>query len=227
MTQRRHDVNKLLVEGKQDLFCIAYLLDHSIVWGNRPDECVDGSLEYEEIDELLGPDEIETVLQTPGLEAVGIVVDANGNAQARWEQVRSHCLRDFPSLPLPLPPQGVHEVNGAGLRLGVWILPDNQAAGMLETLLAKLIPTNQSPILDYARESVAEARTRGAPVQSAHVPKAEIHTWLSWQDPPDLQLHQAIVARVLDPASPLAVPFVEWFIRLFQLDDLRRPVATP
>lgn len=227
MTSRRKDVNRLLVEGKQDLRSIVYLLDHHIVWGDDPDECVDGSPKYDGVDDLLGPDEIETVLQTPGLKAVGIVVDANGNAQARWEQVRSHCLRDFPSLPLPLPPQGVHEVNGAGLRLGVWILPDNQAAGMLETLLVKLVPTNQSPILDYARDSVAEARTRGAPVQTTHVPKAEIHTWLAWQDPPGLQLHQAVLARVLDPASPFAQPFVEWFIRLFQLDDLRRPVATP
>jgi len=33
--------------------------------------------------------------------------------------------------------------------------------------------------------------------------------------------------RILDPASPFAQPFVEWFIRLFQLEDLRRPLATP
>jgi len=225
MTRRRKDVNKLLVEGKQDLFSIAYLLDHCIVWGDKDTVCVDGSLAYDGIDDMLAPNEIETVLQAPGMEAIGIVVDANGDAQARWQQVRGHCLSVFPSLPGDLPPPGVLEANSAGLRLGVWILPDNQATGMLETLLAQLIPASQATVFEYAKEAVATAQGRGAPVRPVHLDKAHIHTWLAWQDPPDPQLHQAVLSRVLDPASPFAQPFVEWFIRLFQLDDLRRPVT--
>lgn len=133
MTLRRNDVNKLVIEGKQDLFVIAHLLDHFLVWGDRPNECVGGICDYDGIDDLLGPNEIETVLQSPGLQALGIVVDANGDLQARWQQVRGHCLGHFPALSANLPPEGLVAVNAAGLRLGIWIMPDNQSTGMLET----------------------------------------------------------------------------------------------
>ncbi len=227
MTLRRHDVNKLLVEGKQDLFAIAYLLDHYIVWGDRPDECVGGIYDYDGIEDLLGPDEIETVLRTPGLEALGIVVDANGDVQARWRQVRSHCIAEFSNLPADLPAGGLIVVSERGLRLGVWIMPDNQSSGMLETLLHRFVASEQLPLVDFARETVVNARVQGAPVKEAHIDKANIHTWLAWQDPPGLQLHQALIANVLQPNSLSAQAFVTWFIDLFRLDDLRRSPASP
>jgi hypothetical protein len=223
MTLRRNEFNKLLVEGKQDLFVIAELLDHYIVWGGRHDECVEGICDYDGVDDLLGPDEIETVLLTPNLAALGIVVDANGDANLRWHQVRSHCTAQFPALPANLPPDGLIVMNERGLRLGVWIMPDNQSQGMIESLLRCCVPQAAQPVLDHALQSLTNARAIGAPVKEAHLDKAHVHTWLAWQDPPGLQLHQAVIAHVLDAASPLALPFVEWFIRLFQLDDLRRP----
>jgi len=226
MTLRRNELNKLLVEGKQDLFAIAHLLDHYIVWGDRPDECVGGICDYDGVEDLLGPDEIETVLLTPGLQSLAIVVDANGDAGKRWQEVRSHCLEQFSSLPNDIPLGGLITTNDRGLRLGVWIMPDNQNVGMLETLLMRLVPTEYQPLLTHAKEAVVSAQSRGAPVKGPHFDKAHVHTWLAWQDPPGLQLHQAIIARVLRPESETALAFVEWFVRLFQLDDLRRPQSS-
>ena len=223
MSLRRSDFNKLLIEGKQDLLTITYLMDHFIVWGDQADVCVKGVCSYDGIDDLLGPDEIETILQTPNLKALGIVVDADGEPEHRWTQVRSHCLGQFPALPEPLPEAGLITTNQSGMRLGVWIMPDNKSSGMLESLLHTLVPGDKSHLLTYAKETVQVARGRGASVTEAHLAKSEIHTWLAWEEPPGLQLHQAVLAKVLVPSHPNAMAFAEWFIQVFQLEDLRRP----
>lgn len=89
------------------------------------------------------------------------------------------------------------------------------------------MPATQQPLLSHARLVVEDARVRGAPVKEAHLDKAQVHTWLAWQDPPGLQMHQALIANVLQTTNPAARTFTEWFIKLFQLDDLRRPAKSP
>jgi hypothetical protein len=101
-------------------------------------------------------------------------------------------------------------------------MPDNRRDGMLERFLADLRPEGNESLWDHTRQSVDRARELGAPVREAHLPKARMHSWLSWQDPPGQSLHQALIQKQLDPMSERSMPFVEWFIRLFGLDDLRR-----
>ena len=96
-------------------------------------------------------------------------------------------------------------------------MPDNQFSGMLEDFLVQLIPENSRDLLEIAENCVAEARRNGAPFKEVHRTKAEVHTWLAWQDEPGKQLHQAVDHRVLDPEKPESRPFVDWFRRLFQL----------
>jgi hypothetical protein len=57
----------------------------------------------------------------------------------------------------------------------------------------------------------------GAPFAEAHREKAKIYSWLAWQKPPGLQIHQAIQERILDPRHPEAQKFVSWFRQLYQL----------
>jgi hypothetical protein len=98
---------------------------------------------------------------------------------------------------------------------------------MLENLLEQLIPAAEGAVFAHAQATTTQAATLGARFKSAHLAKAQMHCWLAWQDPPGRQLHAAVKHRVLDHASPHAKPFVQWFIRLFQLDDLLPPVANP
>ena len=63
----------------------------------------------------------------------------------------------------------------------------------------------------------AEAARSGASFKDVHRRKAEIHTWLAWQDEPGKQLHEAVHHRVLDPEKPESRPFVGWFRRLFRV----------
>ena len=143
------------------------------------------------------------------------MVDANDSLNERWGRIRDRCQTAFPELPEVLPAEGLIETNADGLKLGVWLMPDNRSRGMLETFLACLLPAETAPLWEYANEAVAAAKAKGAAVRDAHEDKARIHTWLAWQDPPGRQLHDAVKFGILQPASPMSAPFVAWFRGLF------------
>ena len=105
----------------------------------------------------------------------------------------------------------------AGRRFGVWMMPDNRYRGMLEDWLVGLIPDESVPLYELARRCVANSKRLAAPFKDVHQAKAEIHTWLAWQDEPGLRLYDAVVNRVLDPTRPQSRPFVNWFKDLFLL----------
>jgi hypothetical protein len=144
------------------------------------------------------------------------MIDANGDAEARFNQIRARCKSQFPSMPQSLPDGGLIHTNDDGGKLGVWLMPDNQSHGMLETFLMFLAPAEDN-VVRYAEKACRTARRVGAPYKSVHLDKARIHTWLAWQDEPGAQLHQAVKERILDSRSPHAVPFVTWFRDLFEV----------
>jgi hypothetical protein len=96
-------------------------------------------------------------------------------------------------------------------------MPDNRLRGMLETFLAYLVPDTSQPLWQQAVKAFEEAQRLGAPCKVAHTDKAKIHTWLAWQDPPGRQLHNAVMERILDPTSPYARGFVNWFRLLYNI----------
>jgi hypothetical protein len=96
-------------------------------------------------------------------------------------------------------------------------MPDNTMSGMIETFLAYLIPDERAPLWQYAQEVSTEAKTKGALFTEAHRDKANIHSWLAWQDPPGLELHQAVMKRIFDPSHPKAQVFINWFKDLYSL----------
>jgi hypothetical protein len=160
---------------------------------------------------------IEAELKSSGLTHLGILVDADDVLENRWEVIRDRCSKAFPNLPKSFPDTGIIFENDVGLRLGVWMMPDNKTAGMLETFLGFLVPDTQDKLYLAAQESVQNARTLGAPYIDAHLSKANIYTWLAWQNPPGRQLHQAVVEQILSPRSAHAQPFISWFRKLYQI----------
>ena len=72
-------------------------------------------------------------------------------------------------------------------------------------------------IEEHVGASVERAKELGAPYRHVHRAKAELHTWLAWQDPPGLQMHLAVRARLLRPTEAVTSGFVAWFRRLFQV----------
>lgn len=208
---------KLLVEGATDKRVIPYLMEaNGVAWGtpSRPVVFIDplGSVE-----ELLKPGLIEAELRASGLEALGVLFDANGDARQRWSQIRNRFGDEFDGLPEEIPEAGLHINHALGPRFGTWIMPDNRFSGMLEDFLIRLIPNNNRDLYGLAENCVAEAKRNDAPFRDVHTTKAEIYTWLAWQDEPGKQLHQAVHHRVLDPEKPESRLFVDWFRRLFEV----------
>ena len=54
--------------------------------------------------------------------------------------------------------------------------------------------------------------------KDTHIDKANIYTWLAWQNPPGRQIHQAIMERILNPQHPKAQVFITWFKNLYDLN---------
>ncbi len=209
--------NILLVEGDEDRRVIPFLMDEYVVWGNKENEWVAEVRSHGGIEDLLEPGNIKAAALTPGRKAVGIVIDANDHFESRWARVRQNCLGVAADFPEELPVGGLVHQDFDGLRIGVWIMPDNQSRGMLETYLSHLIVPAQATLWAFAQESCGRSRDHGASYTDPHRDKANIHTYLAWRDPPGMQLHVSVMARALDARLPLAEQFSKWFFDLFQL----------
>ena len=205
------------MEGKTDQRVIPYLMEaNGVPWPDHRDpDCPAFIHDYGSVDAILNPGVIEAELRASGLEALGLVVDADGDAAARWDELRALWGGEFADLPDQIPVEGLEVVPASGPRFGVWIMPNNRFQGMLEDFLVGLIPDDSSTLYQRARNCVAEARGDHAPFKSVHERKAEVYTWLAWQDPPGLRLHEAVKHRVLDPRRPESQRFVSWFRSLF------------
>lgn len=215
MPKRIH-VKKLLVEGVDKRVIPELIEANGVTWGETADAAIVFIEDFEGVSNLLKPGVIETELKASGVEIIGILIDANDDADARFNQIRERCKSQFPDMPEDLPANGLIRTNEEGLKIGVWLMPDNRSHGMLETFLMYLAP-NEDNVVRYAEKACKTARRLGAAYRSVHFEKAKIHTWLAWQDEPGAQLHQAVKEHVLDPRSPHAAPFVTWFRDLFEV----------
>ncbi len=213
--------NVLLVEGKTEKRLIPELMEkRGVAWEPAPKKyAVD-------IREAGGPvtarDWIETHLKESALAALGVIFDADkmeGSEDHRWADMQNCCKAIGVALPDLAPAGGFYTVLPNRIRFGVWMMPNNQLPGMLETFLLALLKPEEAAgsLFLHAQGSVEKARELGAPFKAVHRDKALVHTWLAWQDQPGAQLHEAIKFKILDATSPNADAFVAWFRDLFRV----------
>jgi hypothetical protein len=211
--------NVLLVEGQDEKRTIPELIElNGIDWGSGKNTIVHIK-DYEGYENIIKPGSISTELKADGIEALGILLDADEYPQDRWVAIRNACRNSkaVSNIPDDLPEKGLIIEAGNGVRVGIWIMPDNKLPGMLETFLGYLLPTDNSLLWEFAESTINSAKEQGAPFTEYHREKARIYSWLAWQKPPGRQLHQAIKERILDPQHPEAQMFVNWFRELYQL----------
>ena len=207
----------LLVEGKQDLRVIPELIEaNGVPWGTKKNPIV-FIRDYDGYPNLVNSDVLKTEFQASGLTSLGIVIDADENASQRWTSLRNAASHLIPDLPISLPGNGLIHNTAKGVAFGVWIMPDNKTSGMLETFLSYLIRDDCLDIWNLAKTSAAAAQESGAAFSDSHKIKAEIYTWLAWQDPPGRQLHQAVMEKILDPSHNSGALFVKWFRGLYSV----------
>jgi hypothetical protein len=226
----QNNPKKLIVEGNDDKFSVASLMGFYVEWPDQKEKApvhIDGGNGAEEI---LSNKFLITELKAPGLQVLGVMLDANGNsAQERYGTIRYQVSQTFPHLPDDLPADGLIAENLQHLRFGVWIMPDNAFTGDLELFLKELVPdVGVSQSWKYAVDVVDVARTqKNCPCRPAHVSKANLYTWLAWQEPPGQSPGRALTQKILDPHCDKAKPFVQWFMKLYSLAPLQQAVSLP
>ena len=194
----------LLVEGADDEHVVRHLLEQT-----------HGTLNFD-IEQLGGVDrlreEIEAQAKVPGRTALGIVVDANSDAAARWQSIRDALDQADIQLPQSPDPNGtIIFPTAAGVpKVGVWLMPDNRRPGELEDFLAALIPPGDE-VWELAQRYVEQV-----PGDELSKPaKARLHAWLAVRTDGG-RLGTSIGTGAFDLQQPAARSFVGWLRRVFQ-----------
>jgi hypothetical protein len=204
--------NRLLVEGHGDRRLLPELLEkHGVPWPKNAVPVFIHALGSRDIDRQT----LNIQLKNAGLRRLGIIFDADVDANECWLSIRG--MLPTTQLPKELPAQGLVTTLPSGVRFGVWLMPDNVSRGMMETLLLLLRPNGNQPLLEHVTDATDDAVRLGATFKPVHRDKALVSTWLAWQDPPGQQLHEAVRSSTFDSGSLAAGPFVRWFRELFEI----------
>ncbi|MBL7645498.1 MAG: hypothetical protein JNK74_04830 [Candidatus Hydrogenedentes bacterium] len=225
----------ILVEGMDDLHTIAGFFNRLKLTEFRAKEKQTLSLRWRDSEVNLdivssgGIDEAKDFAKTladiemlDDCKALALVVDADENPIDRWRSVAA-TLRLNGHEPPPIPSPTGTILNSASAvipRIGVWIMPDNQQAGMLETFLGMCVPQRgENPIwqralaqTDFVKTEISESSR----FKDVHLDKARIHSYLAWNDPPGVPLGQAVLKKILDPSSEQAAVFLQWIRDVFE-----------
>lgn len=148
---------------------------------------------------------------------LGIVVDADEAPANRWMSLQNELNKSRIAIPKDPVNDGlilIEDLPAQLQRVGIWMMPDNKASGMLETFLSTMVDAG-NPVWLHAEKATDEAKRIGASFNNLHKDKARVHTWLAWQDPPGMPFGTAITARCFESDSSAALSFVRWFKRLF------------
>lgn len=199
----------LLVEGPDD----KHVAEH-IWWRRHRAEPTFCALVKDGVDNLL--DAIDTEVQAPGLQAMGILVDANDDVDARWEAVKGRLASakvDLPDSPVPsgtIIDGGPHD----GIpRVGVWLMPDNAASGELEDFVIRMIPDCDA-VWPLAKRYIDGIPYTERKFSEKKQPRAQLYAWLAAREDPRL-MGEAIRTHDLNVDGPLCQAFAAWLKALF------------
>ena len=170
-------------------------------------------------------------------EALGIIADANGlepdNANHSWKLIKTRLEENLEDVTLPerLPKEGLilpkvasKESPLSTLRVGIWLMPDNQSSGELENFFAGLIQEDNATwklarkyICQYI-ESMKQTENQqggfdvGKPYKAS---KAKVYAWLATRKKPGKMGAAISAGHGLDFDSELAQRFARWLEDLF------------
>jgi len=216
----------LLVEGKDDLNVLAHIFKAHGFEGRifiRDQEGVDRlkkELDEKFFDNLL--EDLAVELKGSEVVALGIVVDADLDITARWQSLANKLkdlkYQDVPDLP---DATGTILIHNEDLpKIGIWLMPDNTLPGMLEDFVKLLVPDEQKELLQRAIEAVdaiPKDERKFVTENSDKTSKAQIHTYLAWQERPGVPYGVAIREKFLKADSPNTTNLVTWIRELFSL----------
>jgi hypothetical protein len=197
----------LMVEGTDDEHVVKHVCDcHGL--GK-----IDTIRPYQGRQALL--DAIHVRLKESDIGALGILLDADEDLQARWQAVGDQLRKSGYTVPV------MPEEEGTVLpppestllpKVGIWLMPNNKVPGILEDFLRFLVPPRDA-LLAHADAAIANLPERR--FSNSVCAKALLHTWLAWQKEPGKPYGQAVTARYLDASLPAGKDFADWLKRTF------------
>lgn len=193
----------LLVEGEDDAHVVRHLCRHQVT---MPDFAISDKKGFPQLKNAIRPE-----IKVAGRIALGILVDANDDFDARWQAV-AHQLRQAAVDP-PTRATAAGIVVDGKPRVGVWLMPDNGSTGELEDFIQKLLPTGD-PVWPRARHYIDDIPAAHRKFAAGKILRAQIHAWLATRKEPR-KMGAAVGAGDLNVTHPLATQFADWLRRLF------------
>ncbi len=197
----------LLVEGQDDEHVVRHLCLRS---QPIPPFHIENKLN---VDTLL--DSIKQEVRVPGRKAVGILVDANDDLNARWSAVANRLREGNIDVPRTPEPTGtLIEGTSRIPRVGIWLMPDNTSPGELENFVSEMIP-NDDPVWPRSQSYIDAIPEDDRKFIEKKIPRAKVHAWLATREEPR-KMGVAIRAQDLRVDGPLSTTFANWLQQLFE-----------
>lgn len=171
---------------------------------------------------IRGKGGIELLLEDIGLEildprrkAVGILVDANDDLDARWSAVANRLRAE--NIEVPSSPERTGTIIDSTPRVGIWLMPNNESPGELENFVSEMIPDDDPvwPLSENYIDGIPKADRKFA---EKKILRAKIHAWLATREDPR-QMGAAIGAHDLHVDGTLSTAFANWLQQLFEEEN--------
>jgi hypothetical protein len=204
-------VNRLIFEGTDDRHVVMNLLFNHAAGGNPLSDRFTPKVK-DGVDNLIST--LNEELKATDLGALGVVLDADANLAAQWARITrildAHGCRSVP----PAPDAGGTIVEtGDGKKIGIWIMPDNRHSGALEDFVGTLIAAGDT-LWPKAQADVNNIPVADRRFKNTYLSKAQVHTWLAWQEEPGTRMGGAFRRGYLNHNCQQAIVFVDWIKRL-------------
>ena len=158
--------------------------------------------------------------------ALGYVVDADDDRLAIWKELKMRCQGE--SIPeqyrvyLPDGPDQEGTIvmrSQPRLKVGVWVMPDNEHSGELEDFLASMVPCKDTD-WHLARKYVNNSEHKFG----KKVTRAEVLSWIATRMHPG-RFDEAIKNGDLHTDGDLCQAFIAWLNRLFAPEEAVAAIA--
>ena len=197
----------LLVEGQDDEHVVRHLCLRS---QPMPLFHIENKLN---VDTLL--DSIKQEVRVPGRKAIGILVDANDDLNARWSAVANRLREGNIEVPRIPEPDGTF-IDGTARtpRVGIWLMPNNELPGELENFVSEMI-SDDDPVWPRSQSYIDGIPKSERKFTEKKVLRAKVHAWLATREEPR-KMGVAIRAQDLRVDGPLSTRFANWLRQLFE-----------
>ncbi len=198
---------KLLVEGNDDQHVIWALCEKFNITKNFD------VIDCQGITKLT--EQIPLRFKQSDIKTIGIIIDADIDIKSRYLSLKSLLSTQGIELPDELPDEGIIETHERNLKIGLWIMPNNNLNGMLEDFISFLVP-DEDKLLPIVNSTLQEIENQKLNKYSlTHKSKTVIHSWLSLQEDPGTPMGLGITKRYLTTDQETCLKLINWLKNLY------------